>query len=58
MRPSILPKQRYLSLLKDMSYGSTMKIEMAMQYQLLCVSQNSEIFYDRLRPGLRDDDSY
>ena len=33
-------------------------IKMAMQCLFLCVSRNFEIFYDKLGPGLRDDDTY
>ena len=72
MRPSIRPKRErgYRSnSLRISAIGlklggrctvtwSRSLFKMAMLCQFLCVSQNFEIFYDRLGPGLRDDDSY
>ena len=70
MRPSICPKRRYRSnslrvSVMGLKLGgmmhSTMKqiaIQNGYAMAILCVSQNFEIFHDRLGPGLRDDDSY
>ena len=67
MRPSIRPKRRYRSnslrisvmglKLSGMMHSTMKLFKMAMLCQFLCDSQNFEIFYDSLVPGLRDDDS-